>query len=165
LEFHHISGKMFKNCPDDFASRNPAQCYSPNSCKIHTFISECTNLTVSNISLSVSIPMGAIVGNIQQGVVLQDILAGKTRLPLENKQAMLFLQNRDRHLRRVKELLLAGQRPSVKRDVKEVKVFFRSDVKTSIDKDGCIVVIKRNKSNLVTRTLLVIPNSISLGLL
>ena len=165
LEFHHLSGKMFKNCPDDFASRNPAACTRPNSCKIHTFISECTNMTVSSVNLSVSLPMGAIIGQVQQGQVLQDILAGKTRLPLENKQAMLFLQSRDRDLRRVKELLLAGQRPSIKRDIKEVKVFFRSDVKTSIDKDGCIVVIKRNKGNLVTRTLLVIPDSISIGLL
>ena len=122
-------------------------------------------MTVSSVNLSVSLPMGAIIGQVQQGQVLQDILAGKTRLPLENKQAMLFLQSRDRDLRRVKELLLAGQRPSIKRDIKEVKVFFRSDVKTSIDKDGCIVVIKRNKGNLVTRTLLVIPDSISIGLL
>ena len=165
LEFHHLSGKMFKNCPDDFTSRNPAACSNPNSCKIHSFISECTKMTVASINLSVSLPMAAIIGQVQQGGVLQDILAGKTRLPLENKEAMLFLQGRDRDLRRVKELLLAGQRPSLKRDIKGVKVFFRSDVKTSIDKDGCLVVIKRNKSSLVTRTLLVIPNAISLGLL
>ena len=70
-------------------------------------------------------------------------------LPLQNKQAMIFLQSRDRDLRRVKELLLAGQRPNDKRDRKAVKVFFRTDVNTSIDNDGCLVVIKRNRKNLV----------------
>ena len=57
------------------------------------------------------------------------------------------------------------QLPSLKRDSTEVKLFFRSDVKTTIDKDGCLVVIKRNKKSLVTRTLLVMPDSVSLGLL
>ena len=166
LEFHHISGKMGKNCPDDFGSRSPTACTDPENCKIHAFIKECTTMTVSTINLSVSISMGAIVGQVQkQEGILQDILAGKTRLPLDNKQAMIFLQSRDNDLRRVKELLLAGQRPSEKRDKKTVKVFFRSDVNTSIDKDGCIVVIKRSRKSLVTRTLLVIPNPISMGLL
>ena len=73
--------------------------------------------------------MGAIKGKIKE-CTLQDILAGKTKLPLENKQAMIYLQDRERHLRIVKELSRAGQRPSIKRDNKDVKVFFRSDIKT-----------------------------------
>ena len=46
-----------------------------------------------------------------------------------------------------------------------MKVFFTSDVKTTIGTDGCLLVIKRNKKSLVTRTLLVMPHSVSLGLL
>ena len=166
MDFHHISGKMGKNCPDDYASRTPAKCQDTSRCRIHSFIKECTSITVATTTLSISSTMGAIVGSInKQEGLLQDIMAGKTRLPLQNKQAMVFLQARDQDLRRVKELLLAGQQPSGKRDKKAVKVFFRTDIKTSIDNDGCLVVTKRNNKNLVTRTLLVMPNPISIGLL
>ena len=164
MEFHHISGKMGKNCPDDYASRNPSKCPDSANCKIHSFIKECTSIPINSITASTT--MGVIIGNInQQAGVLQDILADKTKLPLQNKKAMQFLQSQDQDLRRVKQLLLAGQRPNDKRDRKAVKIFFRADVHTSIDKDGCMVVSKRNKQNLVTRTLMVVPNPMSVGLL
>ena len=168
LEFNHLSGKMFKNCPDDFGSRFPAPCRNPSSCKVHTFIRECTGFSVSAVHLSVSLAHdGAIVGNInrQDDNVIRDILSGKTPLPLSNRRAIAYLQSRDKDLRRVRELLLAGQRPSDKRDFKPVKQFFRSDVNTTIDKDNCLVVIKRNRQTLVTRELVVIPDNMSLGLL
>ena len=117
-------------------------------------------------SITMSNTATVIIGYIKQDEgILQEILAGKIRLPFENKKAMQFLQTKDYHLRRVKQLLQAGQRPSDKRDHKAVKVFFRADMQTSIDKDDCIVVTKRNKQNLVTRTLMVVPNSMSVGLL
>ena len=78
---------------------------------------------------------------------------------------MAYLQSRDRDLVRVRELLLAGQRPSNKRDFKGVMVYFRSDMQTSIDRFGCIIVIKTNRKNLVKRELVAVPNSMSMGLL
>ena len=97
--------------------------------------------------------------------ILKDILTGNARLPLDNKKALAFLQGRDRDLVRVRELLISGQRPSDKRDHKPVKLFFRNDIKTTIDKHGCLVVVKRNKNTLVTRELVIIPNKMSVGLL
>ena len=167
LEFHHMSGKMKYNCPDDFSSRNPAKCDGNKSCKIHTFISECMSLTVASLSLEASNSLHGIIGQIQadKETLLSDILSGKARLPLANRHAMAYLQGKDRDLLRVRELLTAGQRPSSKRDVKAVKVFFRSDVTTSVDKSGCIIVIKQNRNNLVKRELVAVPNSISMGIL
>ena len=167
LEFHHLSGKLFKNCPDDFGSRFPAPCKDPNSCKVHTFIRECTGFSVSKVSMSVSlVDEGAIIGHIKQDdSVIRDICSGKVPLPLSNKRALSYLQSRDKDLLRVRELLLAGQLPSEKRDFKPVKQFFRSDVQTTFDRDNCLVVIKRNRQTLVTRELVVVPDNISMGLL
>ena len=75
---------------------------------------------------------------------MKDIILGKQRLPLENKKAMVFLQNKDQHLLRVRDLLKAGQTPSLKRDKQEVKLFFRQGMNTTIDKDRCLIVYKRD---------------------
>ena len=118
LEFHHLSGKLFKNCPDDFGSRSPAACPDPSSCRLHGFIRECTGFAVSRVSISVSLEQeGAIIGHIkkQDDTVLRDILTGKAALPLSNRRAFAYLQSRDKDLVRVRELLLAGQKPSEKR--------------------------------------------------
>ena len=53
----------------------------------------------------------------------------------------------------------------MKRDEPGVKIFFRSDVKTSIDNKGCLVVTKINRLNLDKRALIVIPQKLSDGLL
>ena len=98
--------------------------------------------------------------------IIRDILTGKKALPLNNKKkAFSFLQSRDHNLVRVRELLLAGQRPSEKRDFKPVKQFFRSDTRTTIDRDGCLIVVKRNRQTLLSRELVVVPDNMSLGLL
>ena len=168
LEFHHLSGKLYKNCPDDFGSRSPIACPDPSSCKLHAFIRECTGFAMSRVSISVSLEQeGAIIGHIkkQDNTVLKDILTGKAALPLSNRRAFAFLQSRDKDLVRVRELLLAGQKPSDKRDTRSVKQFFRSDRSTTIARDGVIVVIKRNKQTMVTRELVVVPDSMSMGLL
>ena len=168
LDFQHISGKLSKNCPDDFGSRFPTACPDPNSCKLHSFIRECTSFTVSRVELTVSLEQeGAIIGQIQRqdDSVIRDILTGKATLPLNNKRAFAYLQSRDQDLLRVRELLLAGQRPSEKRGFKPVKHFFRSDIHTTIDRTGCIMVVKRNRQTLVTRELVVVPDSMSMGLL
>ena len=46
-----------------------------------------------------------------------------------------------------------------------MKIFFRSDVHTSIDSEGCLVVTKFAKRSLTKRTLVVIPDHMCLGLL
>ena len=167
LEFQHISGKLSKNCPDDFASRFPATCPNPHSCKLHSFVRECTSFSVARVSISVTLGQeGAMIGHIKQDDnLIKDILSGKTALPFNNKRAFAFLQSRDQDLARVRELLLAGQRPSEKRDFKPVKQFFRSDTRTTIDREGCLTVVKRNKQTLVTRELVVVPDTMSTGLL
>ena len=140
---------------------------------MHTFISACLSPTISsvfpssNISLEVSQALQAIVGQIRvdNTNLLTDILQGKARLPLANRQAMAFLQSRDKDLLRVRELLTAGQRPSLKRDNASVKIYFRADVDTSVDRLGCIIVTKQNRNNLVRRELVAVPNSVSLGIL
>ena len=162
------SSQNLINCPDDFGSRSPAACPDPSSCRLHGFIRECTGFAVSRVSISVSLEQeGAIIGHIrkQDDSVLRDILTGKSALPLSNRRAFAYLQSRDQDLVRVRELLLAGQRPSEKRDFKPVKQFFRSDTRTTVAKDGVIVVIKRNRQTLVTRELVVVPDSMSMGLL
>ena len=167
MDFHHVSGKMKYNFPDDFGSRNPAPCNNNPKCKVHTFISECLTLDVSNVSVTASLPLNAIIGQITatDGELITNIISGKTQLPLTNRQAMAYLQDRDKDLVRVKELLRAGQKPSSKRDNKVVKVYFRSDVTTTLDKKGCIIVIKQNRSNLIKRDLVAVPNNTSLGIL
>ena len=73
MDFHHISGKMGTNCPDDYASRIPIKCTDSTKCRIHSFIKECTSVTVANTNLYISITMGAIVGNInKEEGLLQD---------------------------------------------------------------------------------------------
>ena len=107
--------------------------------------------------------MGQI--NMDKTNLLSDIIQGRARLPLANRQAMAYLQSRDKDLLRVRELLRAGQRPSIKRDEAAVKVYFRADVTTSVDRLGCIIVTKQNRTNLVRRELVAVPNSISMGIL
>ena len=171
LDFHHVSGKMGRNCSDDFSSRCPIACDDPMKCKIHSFIRECASFNISTMSvvcLKVSEGAEAIVGNLnmdKESQTLKDILTGKARLPLDNKKALLYLQDRDSDITRVKELLRAGQTPNEKRDTAPVKIFFRSDTDTSIDRDGCLVVTKLAKRSLTKRTLVVVPEDMSLGLL
>ena len=98
-------------------------------------------------------------------VHLRDIISGRTRLPLENKKAMVLLQGKDEVLKRVRDLLLAGQVPSPKRVQVGVRFFFRSDVKATIDKDNCLVVYKTNRHNLATRALVAVPENITNALL
>ena len=117
LEFHHLSGKLYKNFPDEFGSRPPSICSDSSSCRLHGFIRECTGIAVSRLSISVSLEReGAIIGHIkkQDDSVLRDILTGKTALPLSNRKSFAYLQSRDKDLFRVFELLLARERPSKK---------------------------------------------------
>ena len=46
--------------------------------------------------------------------LIQDIITGKKAVPFNNRNAMKYLQSKDSDLKRVKELLLSGQRPGNK---------------------------------------------------
>ena len=113
--------------------------------------------------------MGAIIGYIDTSKaesLVKDIIAGRSRLPLDNPKAMAYLQQRDANLQRVRALLQAGQRPSMKRDNRIVKTYFRSDVKTAINNDGCLVVNKTLCEFLgVKKQLIVVPEAFAIGLL
>ena len=76
---------------------------------------------------------------------------------------MKFLQDRDPVLRKVRELLLAGEAPHPKEKL-PVKRYMQKNVKVTIASDGCLVVTKLN-NKFVQRTLIVIPEDISQGLL
>ena len=93
------------------------------------------NLTISSVELVACTTLRSIIGQIQANnkPLLSDILQGKSRLPLANRRAMAYLQSKDRDLIRVKELLMAGHRSSVKRDFAAVKVYSKSDVITFVD--------------------------------
>ena len=125
---------------------------------------DCASTFVGAIKIQDTNIVGSIIPEKRQ-TLLQDILSGRMRLPLENKKAMVYLQHRDQDLKRVRSLLQAGQLPNLKRDDHKVKIFFRADVATSIDGDGCLVVTKMNRKDLVKRKLVVLPNDLSLGLL
>ena len=165
LDFQHISGKMGQNFADDFCSRNPAQCKDPSKCKICSFIEECSELGVGNLSFRAL--ENQIIGQIKLkdsgNNYVQDIINGKRRIPFNNRKAMKYLQDLDEDLSRVRELLLAGQSPSPK-DKTEVKRYMNVNNNLTIDKDGCMVARKRIRKNLISRELVVLPSQLSVGL-
>ena len=169
LEYQHVSGKMGRNFPDDFSSRNPAVCSNPSDCSTCKFVADCS-MIISEISMVATEGHElCIIGSINppdRDTFIKDIISGKTSLPLSNRSAIKFLQDQDQDLRRVRQLLLAGQNPSLKRDFKPVKNYFRQDVDASVDSDGCVIVTRTSRKYIgAKQKLLVIPDSVSLGLL
>ena len=68
---------------------------------------------------------------------------------------MKYLQDQDKVLHRVRELLLAGEAPHPNEN-SLVKRYFRKNVDLTVASDGCLVVKKLN-NKLLLRTLIVIP--------
>ena len=165
LNFQHMSGKMGQNFADDHGSRNPIECNDKENCKICGFVRDCTALLVSRISLQVQ--DGNIVGQVNltkdNTSLVNDIIRGNTTIPFANRQAMKYLQDQDKVLHRVRELLLAGEAPHPNEN-SLVKRYFRKNIDLTVASDGCLVVKKLN-NKLVLRTLIVIPEDISRGLL
>ena len=167
MTFHHMSGKLGQNFADDHGSRNPILCKDRKICKICSFVDDCSQLMVSKISFWVAddrMLIGQVTKTSKDSTLIKDIISGATTIPFANKQAMRFLQDKDPVLRRVKELLLAGERPHPN-EHSQVKRYLRKTVNITVCKDGCLVVSKLHKSRLVQRTLIVIPEDISYGLL
>ena len=96
--------------------------------------------------------------------LINEVIRGVKSVPFSNRQAMKFMQDKDPHLMRVRELLLGGQRAGI-RDKLPVKRYLHKLHDITIARDGCLVARKRNKKNLIERELVVIPENVSLGLL
>ena len=165
LELQHISGKFGQNFPDDFSSRNPASCEGGSHCKICSFIEDCKLLTVGALAFTVT--EDAIVGQVNQSSnnLIQDILTGVKTIPFNNRKAMAYLQDQDADLLKVKEYLRTTKRPTV-RNTRENKIkrYLRRQNDITIAKDGVLVSRKRDK-RLASRELVVVPDSVSMGLL
>jgi hypothetical protein len=104
--------------PSDYSSRNPVEC-DVESCQVCRFVSE---------------PSTAVVRNL----TVQDVVAGRQRLPFTNRPAWRALQQECQHLRRVFAYLKQGTRLS-KKDTSsgEVKRYLQ---KVSVARDGVLVV-------------------------
>ena len=169
LDFQHLSGKMGQNFVDDYGSRNPIVCSKDtnSSCKVCNFIQDCSDLAIGALSFLIS-PFGnAIIGQVDVNqdspALINDIIKGLKSIPLANRQAMRYLQERDPVLSRVKFLLLSGQAPSHKEN-KSVKRYFKSTLAITLAKDGCLITRRKNKSTFLERELIVVPEDISTGL-
>ena len=166
MAFQHMSGKMGQNFADDHGSRNPIQCSDRRNCKVCGFVDDCSQLLVSQISFLVSEDQ-TIIGQIDVGQdnsnLVNEIIRGTKPIPFANRQAMKYLQDQDPILRRVRELLLAGEGPHPNEKL-PVKRYLQKNVHLTIASDGCLVVTRLNKK-FVQRTLIVIPEDISQGLL
>ena len=166
LEFQHISGKLGQNFADDFFSRNPAACAGDPHCKICCFIEDCKTLTVG--SLSFSFTKEAIIGHVTQSStnLVHEVMTGIKSIPFSNRKAMLYLQDRDEDLLKVREYLTTTKRPTVG-NTKETKVkrYLKKQNQITIStKDGVLVARKRDRY-LNMKELVVVPEDISLGLL
>ena len=169
LDFQHLSGKMGQNFVDDFGSRNPVTCDkgSETSCKICNFVRDCSDLAVGALSFLISTSDKAILGQVDVSQdtprLINDVITGLKSVPLTNRQAMRYLQEKDPVLSRVKTLLLSGQAPGNKENV-TIKRYFKSTFAITVATDGCLITKKKNKSRFIERELIVVPEGISTGL-
>ena len=170
LEFQHLSGKMGQNFTDDFGSRNPSKCKGSEHCKICSFVSECSKISINSV-LSFSANEKFIVANLENVVkmprnkLVQDIISGQLTIPFSNRKAMKFLQDQDPDLRRVRAELTSGQRPQTKNTkINAVKRYLQKDANITIAKDGVLVSHRMDRS-FNTKELIVIPQNVSRGLL
>ena len=168
LTFQHMSGKMGQNFADDHGSRNPIECSDRDNCKICTFVSDCANLVASHISLCVgknATLIGQITAEENKNNLPQDIITGRKNIPFTNRKAMMFLQNQDPTLIRVRELLVAGEGPHPSENT-QVRRYLQKNINTTVDADGCLVVKKHSiGKQLIKRSLIIIPEDVSLGLI
>ncbi len=137
VELHHLKGSS--NLPSDFQSRNPPECTS-TCCQICKFVSEIGDSVVRRLTV-------------------EDILAGRAQVPYSNRGAWLEIQQTCHDLKRVFAFLTAGTRPTTKSKLTDVKRYLQ---KTSIDKDGLLVVI-RTEPFLPRKELIVVPQQVVLG--
>ncbi len=137
VELQHLKGSA--NLPSDFQSRNPPECAS-KSCQICKFVSEIGDSVVRRLTV-------------------EDILAGRARVPYSNRGAWREIQQACHDLKRVFAHLTAGTRPTVKSRLTDVKRYLQ---KSSIDKDGVLVVV-RTEPFLPRRELIIVPQQVVLG--
>jgi len=135
----HIAG--VNNSLSDFGSRNTKECDAPN-CQICSFINELSDSVVRSVSI-------------------QDLMAGRAKIPYLSRSAWHASQQECPALRRTHAHLKSGTRPSRKAtDVKDVKRYINV---ATIARDGLIVV--KSKDAYSTGERIVIPRSAVDGLL
>ena len=119
-------------------------------------------------SLSFSITEKAIIGQVNQSQsnLVHEVLTGMKSIPFNNRKAMLYLQNKDEDLLKVREYLTTTKRPTVG-NTKETKVkrYLKQQNEITISsKDGVLVSKKRDR-HFNVKELVVVPEDISMGLL
>ena len=170
LEFHHMSGKMGQNFTDDYGSRNPATCNTPSSCKVCSFIKECSDMTTTspvffNLSDHAIVAAVTTMDKNTSNNLVNDIITGRTSIPFGNRRAMKFLQDQDPDLLQVRRELTSGQRPQTKNTkINAIKRYLQREANITIANDGCLVSRKLNKK-FCFKELIVIPKRFSYGLL
>ena len=166
MTFQHMTGKMGQNFADDHGSRNPISCSDRKNCKICGLVDDCTQLMVSQISFAVTEDqtiVGQIDLNQDNSSLVNEIIKGTKPIPFANRQAMKYLQDQDPILRRVRELLLAGEGPHPKEKL-PVKRYLQKNINVTVASDGCLIVTKLGRK-FVEQVLIVIPEDVSRGLL
>ena len=104
IEFQQASGKLGQNTPDDFGSRNPANCNNNPNCSIRSFIKDCKNLSTASVSLSAGDHM--IIGSISQSTdnMTSKILRGEVQMAFSNTKAMKYLPRPRRRFEKSKRI-------------------------------------------------------------
>ena len=140
VDIQHLAGS--RNLPSDFASRNAAPCTS-NRCQVCSFIAETEESVVRRAPID-------------------DILAGRSRLPFASRSAWRSAQMEDPDLRRVHAHLSQGTRPSKKATtIKDVKRYLQQ---ATLASDG-LIVVQRSVPLSANTDIIVIPRKLTHGLL
>ena len=140
VNVQHIAGVDI--ALSDFQSRNPDECEDSN-CQICKFLSESEDSVVRTITV-------------------QEVLAGKHKIPFLSRKAWQSTQLECSDLRRVHAHLRQGTRPSKKHtNIKDIKRYLQ---KVTIAKDG-LLIVRNDEPMAVVKERIVVPRSVIDGLL
>ena len=139
VSFMHLKGSQ--NISADFQSRNPPDCDSP-SCQVCQFVENLANCVVRQITVG-------------------EILAGKGNSPFASRNAWMNIQSDCPDITNAKGLLKAGSRLSkTTTKLTDVKRYLNV---ASIARDD-LLVVRRSEPFTATRECIVVPRSVSHGL-
>ena len=143
VEVMHISGK--DNIFSDFMSRNPITC--KGECQVCDFVHRVE---------------ASVVG----GVTVSDILSGTTHIPFTSRTAWYQIQQNCPDLSRVSKYLHDGISPSKKqKGITNVRRYLNSNIKLSTTPNDKLLIIPASEPFKQTKQRIVIPTSVSDGLL
>lgn len=140
VSLRHLAGSA--NLPSDFASRNAVECENPN-CQICTFVNTMEQCVVAHVTT-------------------EDVLSGSAKLPFTSRSAWQETQSDCSDLKRTKDHLAHGTRPSKKAtNVRDVKRYLNV---ATIARDG-LLVVKKDIPLSHTRECIIVPRQVLHGLL